>query len=344
MCVAVRSSVYIYIFFWGSLSLGFSQKPQVWIYTDMSDKEIPGNNHMQTLNDPDDISAMAGYLLMANMFDTQGIVVASTHREEHKDTPNQAEWANQVLSTAYRKDVVNLNKWIGGFPDSILFMESCIKESSEWFQADQSYQSLDSYDTVKALFDLVDQNQEELFVLCWGSLTEPAILVKHCIEKGRQDLLSYLRFVAHWTNSSLHQGSIEHPEDVANCREDAEACKFLKEAALNGHITYYECGAIGQHGIVSGAPVGAEFYEQFKTSNLGKIFAEGKFVRGHVDHSDAATYWTLLGDWGLSLADLASNGRNYPEVERENEEVYTKWSFRIHNELLRRSKMAARND
>ena len=34
-------------------------KPKVWIYTDMTDKALPGINHMGTINDPDDISAMA---------------------------------------------------------------------------------------------------------------------------------------------------------------------------------------------------------------------------------------------------------------------------------------------
>jgi hypothetical protein len=67
-------------------------KPVVWIYTDMSDKTIPGQNHMGTVNDPDDISAMAGYLLMGNEFDTRGIVVASTHRKEHKTS-----WGSGVV-------------------------------------------------------------------------------------------------------------------------------------------------------------------------------------------------------------------------------------------------------
>ena len=62
-------------------SMSQNSKPQVFIYTDMSDKNIPGNNKEGTVNDPDDISAMAGYLLMANMFYTKGIVVASTHRK-----------------------------------------------------------------------------------------------------------------------------------------------------------------------------------------------------------------------------------------------------------------------
>lgn len=48
-------------------------KPVVWIYTDMSDKSIPGPNKEGTVNDPDDISAMAGYLLLADCFDTRGL-------------------------------------------------------------------------------------------------------------------------------------------------------------------------------------------------------------------------------------------------------------------------------
>ena len=63
------------LLFFGSLA--FSQtKPKVWIYTDMSDKNIGGIEKEGSANDPDDISAMAGYLLMANEFDSKGIVVS----------------------------------------------------------------------------------------------------------------------------------------------------------------------------------------------------------------------------------------------------------------------------
>lgn len=37
-----------------------------------------------------------------------------------------------------------------------------------------------------------------------------------------------------------------------------------------------------------------EGYDQFKTSRLGRIYAEGKFAHNGVNHSDSATYWTLL--------------------------------------------------
>jgi hypothetical protein len=155
------------------------------------------------------------------------------------------------------------------------------------------------------------------------------------------DVLKRLRFIAHWTDSSLHQGSPDHPDNVANCREDAVACAYLKELARAGDITYYELGAIGQHGIVTGSPKGAAYYDRFKVSPLGKIFAEGKFVHNSVDHSDSATYWTLLGNWGVSLRDIDPNGTNTPEVERANEKQFEASSKRIHDELLRRARAAA---
>jgi len=315
-------------------------KPIVWIYTDMSDKTIPGKNSEHTVNDPDDISAMAGYLLMCNEFDTRGIVVASTHRSEHKTSGDQALWASNYFGPAYRDAAVNLNKAIGGYPGDVSFMQSCIKESGERFSPNKDYSDLAKYPTVQALFNLARQETNQVNVLCWGSLTEPAILVRHCIEAEHGDVLQNMRFIAHWTDSSLHQGSPEHPENVANCREDAAACAYMKRYALSRDITYYECGAIGQHGIVSGSPKGAEYFDQFKVSPLGKIFAEGKFVHNSVDHSDAATYWTLLGTWGVSLKDIAPNGTNSPKIEGANEEKFQVNAKRIHDELLRRARAA----
>lgn len=323
------------------LMVSTQAKPLVWIYTDMSDKTLPGKNKEGTINDPDDISAMAGYLLMCNEFETLGIVVASTHRKEHAHTPNQAEWAQRVFGEAYAADVTNLNKVIGGYPKTIAFIQSCIKESSERFQPKKTYDSLEKYPSVKALFDTAEKQTETINVLCWGSLTEPAILVRHCLSTGRTDLLEKLRFIAHWTNSSLHQGTPEHPEHVANCREDGKACAYLKEQAYEGNIQYFECGAIGQHGIVSGAPTGRNYFDSFRASRLGTLFVEGKFVFNCVDHSDSATYWTLLKNWGVGLNDIMPDGSNPPEIEKANEQKFKNYSEKIHNELLRRSHIAA---
>ena len=321
-------------------ALAQAQKPKVWIYSDMSDKTIPGKDH-GTANDPDDISGMAGYLLMANRFDTRGIVVASTHRSEHKTSGNQADWANAFFGEAYKKDVVQLNKNIGGFPSAVNFIQSCIKETAEKYDSTKKYLNLKNYNTVELLLKEAEKSNDIINVLCWGSLTEPAILVNYCLTNNRSDILNKLRFIAHWTNSSLHQGTIEQPWKVANCNEDRSACEYIKEKALNGFITYYECGAIGQHGIVSGSQKGVEYFDQFKKSNLGKIFAEGKFAHNSVDHSDSATYWVLLGNWGVSLNDIASNGTNLLEIEQQNEDKFKLFSKSIHNELLRRSKAAS---
>jgi hypothetical protein len=318
-----------------------SGKPKVWIYTDMSDPTLRGRERNGSVNDPDDVSAMAGYLLMANEFQTLGIVVSSTHRHEHRNSPDQAKWADDFIGAAYRAEVDARNEAIGGYPENLPFTQSCIKSNAEQFDPKESYESLKDYSTVQSLFDaaVAESDGQVINVLCWGSLTEPAILVKHCLTQGQGDILKKLRFIAHWTNSSLHQGSAEHPENVANCREDAEACSYLKSMAAAGEIVYHECGAIGQHGIVSGGPKGNEYFDQFKSSRLGKIFAEGKFVYSGVDHSDAATYWVLLGKHGVELSDIPSDGTIPPSVELRNEKAFESSSKQIHDELLRRSEL-----
>lgn len=329
----------------GSLAtaLAADPKPIVWIYTDMSDGTLKGSERTGHVNDPDDISAMAGYVLLANEFDTRGIVVASTHRQEHAHTPDQGNWANAFFGDAYRAEVANLNEIIGGYPADLHFTQSCIKESAERYDPKRAYTSLDAHSTVKSLFDLAEAEPTgaTINVLCWGSLTEPAILVNHCLATGRADLLKKLRFIAHWTNSPLRQGTPEHPERVANCREDAAACAYLKSMAAAGRIDYRECGAIGQSGIVSGAPRGAEYYENFKVSRLGRIFAEGKFVFGNVDHSDSATYWVLLGTMGVTLNDIPADGSNHATREKANEDTFRAHSPALHEELLRRARAAA---
>ncbi len=323
----------------------FSQKPNVWIYTDMSDQTIPGiNRYMGRVNDPDDISAMAGYLLMSNEFNTLGIVVSSTHRSEHATTPDQGIWANEYFGEAYQKDLPALNEHIGGYPPEHHFTQSSIKETSERFDTGKDYKDLDKYPTVEALLQTILKTDEMINVLCWGPLTEPAILVKHCLAKGKEDALKNIRFIAHWTNSPLYQGTPEHPENVSNCREDAKACAYLKDRALERKIDYYECGAIGQHGIVSGSQTGWDYFNQFKVSALGTIFVEGKYTRnGRVDHSDAATYWVLLGNWGVSLDDIRPDGINTMAIEKANKEKFEAWSNRIHDELLRRAKLITKD-
>ena len=41
--------------------------------------------------------------------------------------------------------------------------------------------------------------------------------------------------------------------------------------------------------------------------------------------------------------DIAANGMNDPEVEHKNEKAFLEWSPRIHDELLRRARAAAKD-
>jgi hypothetical protein len=121
--------------------------------------------------------------------------------------------------------LVGLKQRSNTFPDKIPFVQSFIKESAERFIEDNLFDSLAKYSTVKSLFDAASQvgDDEIINVLCWGSLTEPAILVAHYLATNNESLLKKMRFIAHWIDSSLHQGNPEHPERVANCQEDAAA-------------------------------------------------------------------------------------------------------------------------
>lgn len=319
----------------------FSQKPKVWIYTDMSDKTIHGNNSEGTVNDPDDISAMAGYLLMSNEFNTVGIVFASTHRSEHKTTGNQATWATNYFGPAYATDLAGLNANIGGYQNGFTFQQSCIKESSEKYSDSKTYADLSGYSTVKSLLDYVSGQTDMVNVLIWGSTTEPAIFVKHCMSNGKSDQLKKVRFIAHWTNSSIWQGSDAQPWKVANCNEDIDACNYLKEKAIERAIDFYECGAIGQNGVMGGVS-GDTYFNQFRAGEIGKIFREGKYAYNKVDHSDAATYWVLLGTYGVSLANINPNGTNPKATEQANSDRFDVRSKDIHDELLRRAKAAVK--
>ena len=311
------------------------EKPIVWIYSDISDRNLPGPNKHGTINDPDDISAMAAYLLLYNRFDTRGIVVTSTSRSQHKQSPDQALWAKTYFETAYRDDLPAMNEKVGGYPDvPIPFIQSAIKETGERFEPKSNYKNIDQYKSISPLIKLLEESNQTVNILCWGALTEPAILTKYCLSNGKADLLSKVRFISHWSNSSLRQGTPEHPEHVANCRDDAKACSYLKEMATKGNIRFYECGAIGQHGIVSGGYKGMKYFEQFNHSQLGKIFIEGSYVYNGVDFSDAATYIVLLGKWGVTLDDIAHDGSNPTEIERTNEKRLFDHSKELHDQLL----------
>ena len=82
-------------------------------------------------------------------------------------------------------------------------------------------------------------------------------------------------------------------------------------------------------------------FDQFRMSRLVGIFVEGRYVHRGVDHSDLATYWTLLGRWGVGLDRIAGEGSSPPGVGRNNETRFRVSFQSIHDELLRRSKAAS---
>ncbi|MEM9703431.1 MAG: sulfatase-like hydrolase/transferase, partial [Planctomycetota bacterium] len=129
-------------------------RPRIWVVTDMSDPTLPGTNHRGTINDPDDVSAMAGLLLMADRFEIRGITVASTHRAEHRTTPNQADWADRVFGTAYRAAVPTLNAALhagspeSGYQPAVRFLQSSLKPTGERFDPSKNCPDLTSYHSV----------------------------------------------------------------------------------------------------------------------------------------------------------------------------------------------------
>ncbi len=328
------------LMFFLTLSSLYAQKPKVWIISDGSDKDIKHPKTGKKIGDSDDLSAIAAYLLMSNEFDTRGIVVASTQDFKGIKTPNQAKWAKDYFGNAYKKDLKKLNESIGGYQSSINFIESSIKDSAEKFDNTKSYKSLKNYSSVKKLLDEIEKSKYILNVLCWGQLTEPAILVKHCISNNKTELLKKVRFISHWTNSNLHNTN-NTSEGVHNCFNDIEACNYVKNLALANDIVFYECGAIGQYGIVEGSPRDKKYYDKFKSSALGNLFIDGKYVsrKQYVDDSDAATFWVLLGEYGVKLKDINSNGTNPLKVEKRNEAQFFKNAKKIREKLLTRVKM-----
>ncbi|TXG38378.1 family 43 glycosylhydrolase [Seonamhaeicola maritimus] len=312
------------------IAFAFAQKPKVWLISDGGDK----------INDPDDISALASYILMSNHFDTRAIVMASTVHPWNKDTADQGKWATDTYGIAYAKDLPNLNKYIGGFQKSFRFIESSVKGMGENFQWKKPY-NLKDFPSVLALYKELEKTKGKLNILCYGPLTEQAILVSYCKRLGRIDLLNKIRFISHWTSSNFHVGTLKNPEHVHNCFGDPIACDYIKKMALNGDFEFYEAGGIGQYGIVEGGQKGKPYFDQFLESNLGTIFRKGKFHKNRVDDSDSATYWALLGNHGVSLSDMANNGLNYPEAEKRNEMAFALHANDMRNELLRRSNAAA---
>ncbi len=263
-------------------------------------------------NDPDDIVTMAALLLEADRFHIETIVVSSTNRKYLGDS---MDFVNRVLLDAYHHDQPYLDKAFGGFPETINFVRSSATHVAlpVRFDPSRDYTDLSAYETVASLIEYAEAN--EVYVLCLGPLTEPAIAVKHCLDTNNWKALGNMTFVAHWTMSFIAQGTLEAPYEVANCRDDARACSFIHEQArLDQDIKFIELGSVGQKGIVDGS-AGFDRLDEFNNSRLGQIYLHAKRYGDKPDMSDGSTFWLLTEAFGVSLDDYPHNGTLTQEIE-----------------------------
>lgn len=298
-----------------SFNLLAAEKPNLWIYSDLSDpRDLREHGHPQ--NDPDDISALGALLLTADRFNIQGFVYSSTNRKNLTDaTPFIAESFIQ----AYKLSVPVWRSKGLDYQIEIPFIRSDITKTVEpsKYQPSRNYADISQFNSIIQLVELL--NKKPIYVLNWGPLTESAILLKHLLDTNNQVALNNLTIISHWTKSATAQGTIEKPFHVANCRDDFKACMFLHEEALaNPIVKFIEIGPAGQSGIVNGS-VKFNNYPIFENSPLGQIFYHAKFFHRKPDQSDAATFW-LLTELGANLDDYQDDG----SLTFENEKTVVK--------------------
>ena len=320
------------------LYAGSTDKPSVWIFTDLTDpRDQREGGHPQT--DPDDICSMASLFLSANRFNIKNIVISAN---KQKNLKNPMPFFNDVLLAAYYHDLPFLNKEIGGFPEKIPVEQSVCTRGEKVIQFNEfeSYADLSELGTVKKLID--DAGRGKIYVLSWGSLSEPAMAVKHCLETGNEKALKNMVFVSHWTKSMVAQGTEETPFEVTNCQADRNACAYLHRVAFeNPLVTFIEIGSTGQTGMIGGIS-SFPYREEFEKSRLGQIFVRSKFYNGKPDQSDASTFWLLTGEFGVKINDYPQDGTLTLEQEKQMIEKFSSGADKIVLDLLRRSNAAAK--
>ncbi|RDV29371.1 hypothetical protein DXV75_02680 [Alteromonas aestuariivivens] len=312
-------------------------QPHVWVYSDLSDpRDRRSGGHPQ--NDPDDIVSLASLLLSSNRYHIAAVVVGSTNR---KNLHNPLPFLEQTFIPAYQHDRKALIEHYPDMQATIPFYWSSLTQQPQphKFDPQRDYTDLTEFPTVKALVKYA--RQQPVWVLNWGPMTESAIVVKHLLDTSATDTLKNLRFVSHWTKSSLAQGSPQAPFDVANCRDDGAACHYLHEqAAQQSGVFLIELGAVGQTGIVNGSNQWKEKAE-FDLSRLGQIFYRAKYYFGQPDQSDAATHWLLSGIDGLSASLYPQDGGLSQQLEADNQQRFYQAAPAIMADLNHRSQLAA---
>jgi len=301
-------------------------KPSIWVFTDLTDpRDQRKGGHPQT--DPDDICSMATLFLSAN---------------KQKNLKNPMPFFKDVLLAAYYHDLPYLNKNIGGYPENIPVEQSICTRGEKIVQFDEShsYADLSEFGTVKKLIE--DAGREKIFVLSWGSLSEPAMAVKHCIETGNTKALQNMVFISHWTKSMVMQGTEEKPFEVTNCQADRKACAYLHRIALeNPSVTFIEIGSAGQAGMIGGI-TRFPYRDDFEKSRLGQLFVRSKFYNGKPDYSDASTFWLVTGEFGITVNDYPQEGSLTLKQEKQTIEKFQSGADKIVLDLLHRSNMAAK--
>lgn len=313
-------------------------KPSIWVFTDLADpRDQREGGHPQT--DPDDICSIASLFLSANRFNIKNIVISAN---KQKNLKKPMPFFNEVLLAAYYHDLPYLNENIGGYPEKIPVEQSICTRNEKVIQFDESknYTNLSEIVTVKKLIE--DAEKEKIFVLSWGSLSEPAMAVKHCIETGNTKALRNMVFISHWTKSMVMQGTEEKPFEVTNCQADRNACAYLHRVAFeNPSVTFIEIGSAGQTGMIGGISK-FPYREEFEKSRLGQLFVRSKFYNGKPDYSDASTFWLLTGEFGVTMNDYPQDGSLTLEQEIQMIEKFRSGADKIVLDLLQRSNMAAK--
>ncbi len=363
MIRALKTTCFLWLL---ALQLGVAQKPNIWIISDFTGSDgfkiaTEDESQLNTTTDSDDHAALAMYLMKANLFNTVGIVLGSNRGGDRYDALTTFD---RDFRPAYEVDVTCLNAEGFDYPPAESFRVMRAGTMKQLFDPEANYRDYDQLPaSVQALVDELDKDdytrEQPLYVLSWGPLTETAVALKHLIENNKTDALARLHLVSHWTSSFIAQqqnpvdcfaGRVETEKyRVSNCRSDCEACDYLhEEAAKQGAaFRFTDLGAIGQRGIVNGSE--AFFPEKFsgpsanrfKESELGKLFIQAKFRNGKPDGSDAATFYAILGTFGVQLSDFNDNGVLTASSESEANQTFYDNAADILEDLLQIIEVAA---
>lgn len=295
-----------------------AEKPNIWVYSDLTDPRDRMEGGYPK-GDQDDIAALASLLLSADRFHIESIVLGSG---PFTDITNPLKLVEEIVVPAYKDHVENLKDNTHDYQMEINFQWSAVTRSDGWprlYRDDRDYKDLSDYDTVSSLAEYA--RDHEVYVLVWGAMTEPAILVKHLLNTGRQDVLDNITIISHWGKSflnSMYKEAVKtDPFAVTNSQTDLKASKYLHKQAELGRVKMIQLGSVGQAGIVDGS-ANYPRIEEFDKSRLGQILISAKYYNNQVDQSDAATFWLLAEDLGFSLDDYPNDGSLTKEIETRN--------------------------